>query len=311
MIRSLPPGAALTRSSGTRSRRSPFVSRRMGSISRASSRTGSCPISIVPTDWRPPWPTRGRRAELDDVGLMRMLAPEQVERKVAAVFGQPWGKLNDQLAMLYGGIDSKEVTERAADPSGAMGAIQRILANDVACSQTALDFSRPPAERRLFPRIEPDVMPGVSPEADAKIRRAIVYLHERVLGRHDAPDSAEVDRTFQLFAGIVADAAGRKKIDPRGNLHLPPGTAHARSRSKIHGSRLASRPDIPASAAGISLRVTYATRFPETLRPGRSGLRMSRRHGVAAGELRPAKSRHMTGHITSSSTPPAAGTRPT
>ena len=49
-----------------------------------------------------------------------------------ATFGQPWGKLHDQLAVLYGGIDSKEVTERATDPSGAMGAIQRTLADDVA-----------------------------------------------------------------------------------------------------------------------------------------------------------------------------------
>src|SRR5947209_14485333 len=104
-----------------------------------------------------------------------MLAPEQVERKVAAVFGQPWGKLTDQLAMLYGGIDSKEVTERAADPSGAMGAIQRILANDVAGRNVARDFARPAAERRLFPGIEPDVLPGASPEADAAIRAAIAH----------------------------------------------------------------------------------------------------------------------------------------
>src|SRR5205807_3754993 len=41
-----------------------------------------------------------RRAELDDVGLVRMLAPEQVERKVGAVFGKPWGKLNEQMAIL-------------------------------------------------------------------------------------------------------------------------------------------------------------------------------------------------------------------
>src|SRR5437762_2681314 len=98
--------------------------------------------------------------------------------------------------MLYGGIDSKEVTERATDPSGAMGAIQRMLANDVACKQTALDFSRPPSDRKLFPGIEPDVIPGASPEADATIRHAIVHLHERVLGHHDKPDSPEVDRTF-------------------------------------------------------------------------------------------------------------------
>lgn len=154
-----------------------------------------------------------RRAELDDLGLVRMLAPEQVERKVAAVFGKPWGRLTEQMAMLYGGIDSKEVTERATDPSGAMGAIQRILANDVACRETALDFSRKPADRRLFPGIETDVVPGSSPEADAKIRNAIVHLHQRVLGRFDKVDSPEVTRSFQLFASIVNDAAERKNLE--------------------------------------------------------------------------------------------------
>jgi hypothetical protein len=117
--------------------------------------------------------------------------------------------------MLYGGIDSKEVTERAADPSGAMGAIQRILSNDVACRHVARDFAKPAAERRLFPGIEPGVIPGASPEGDAAIRKAIARLHELILGRADASDSAEVDRTFRLFAGIVADAKGLKGIEKR------------------------------------------------------------------------------------------------
>ena len=154
-----------------------------------------------------------RLAELDDLGLVRILAPEQVERKVAAVFGKPWGRLTEQMAMLYGGIDSKEVTERATDPSGAMGAIQRILANDVACRETALDFSRKPADRLLFPGIDTDVVSGSSPEADAKIRRAIVHLHQRVLGRFDKVDSPEVTRSFKLFASIVSDAAERKNFE--------------------------------------------------------------------------------------------------
>ncbi len=123
--------------------------------------------------------------------------------------------MDEQLAMLYGGIDSKEVTERAADPSGAMGAIQRLLADDVACRQTALDFTRAQVDRKLFPNIEPDVVPGSSPQADEKIHQAVAYLHERVLGRHDAPDSLEVERTYRLFAGVVADAVERKDIDPR------------------------------------------------------------------------------------------------
>lgn len=172
-----------------------------------------------------------RQAELDDVGIVRMLTPEQVERKINAIFGQRWNRLQDQLAILYGGIDSKEVTERAADPSGAMGAIQRILANDVACKNTLRDFALKPSERRLFPGIEPDVLPG-TPDADAAIRRAIVHLHELVLGRHDAVDSDEAARTFELFAGIVADAKMQKGLEKletyncRSSVPNAPGDPH-------------------------------------------------------------------------------------
>jgi hypothetical protein len=129
------------------------------------------------------------------------------------------------MAMLYGGIDSKEVTDRAADPSGVMGAIQRILSNDVACKNVARDFARPIAERRLFPTIEPSVIPGESTEGDAKIRQAIAYLHERVLGRYDAPDSAEVGRTFKLFAAILEDAKNQKGLDKRENYSCRQGGA--------------------------------------------------------------------------------------
>lgn len=154
-----------------------------------------------------------RRAELDDVGIVRLLAPEQVERKVGAVFGEKWGKLTNELAMLYGGIDSKEVTDRATDPSGAMGAIQRILSNDVACKNVIRDFARPAAQRILFPGIEPNVIPGGSAEGDTAIRKAIAHLHERILGRVDDPDSVEVERTFRLFADIVQKAKEQKHLE--------------------------------------------------------------------------------------------------
>lgn len=157
--------------------------------------------------------TPERQAELDDVGIVRLLSPEQLERKVEAVFEQRWGRLTDQTAMLYGGIDSQEVTERATDPSGAMGAIQRTLSNDVACRNVALDFSRPLERRILFPSIEPDVLPGSSPEADASIRQTIVHLHERILGWYDEVESPEVERTFNLFAAVVADAQARGRFE--------------------------------------------------------------------------------------------------
>jgi hypothetical protein len=159
--------------------------------------------------------TPEREAELDDIGLVRLLAPEQLERKVQAIFGQPWGRFEGPLELLYGGIDSQEVTERATDPSGAMGAIQRTLANDIACKHTIRDFARQPSERLLFPGIEPDVVPGESAEGDAAIRQAIVHLHAHILGRRDAAGSAEVDRTFALFADIVKEAGEQKGLDNR------------------------------------------------------------------------------------------------
>src|SRR5262249_39348967 len=103
-----------------------------------------------------------RRAELDDVGIMRMLSPEQLGRKIGAVFGEKWGRLHEQMAMLYGGIDSKQVTDRASDPSGAMGAIQRTLSNDVACKHVARDFRLPVSERRFFKHVDPETIPGNS-----------------------------------------------------------------------------------------------------------------------------------------------------
>lgn len=157
-----------------------------------------------------------RLAALDEVGVVRLLTPEQLERKLSAIFGRKWGRLTDReskLNILYGGIDSQEVTQRIGEPSGAMGAIQRILANDIACRNVAADFSLVKEQRRLFPGIEPDVVPGVSDEADQQIRLAIVHLHELLLGRSDDPNGPNVQQTFELFAGITDDAKSRQGIE--------------------------------------------------------------------------------------------------
>ncbi|MCA9137637.1 MAG: DUF1592 domain-containing protein [Planctomycetales bacterium] len=157
-----------------------------------------------------------RLAELDDVGVVRLLTPEQLERKLSAIFGTKWGRLTDReskLNILYGGIDSQEVTERIGDPSGAMGAIQRILANDIACRNVAADFSKAKSDRRLFPGIEPDVVPGESDESDHQIRLAIVHLHDLLLGRNDEPSDPNVQQTFELLAGIINDAKTREGIE--------------------------------------------------------------------------------------------------
>jgi hypothetical protein len=163
-----------------------------------------------------------RRAELDDIGVVHLLSPEQLERKIEAVFGRPWGRLKSHMQILYGGINSKSVTERIVNPSGAMGAIQRIMANEVACKNVSADFALKPSERKLFPSVEVDVVPGKE-SSDKRIRQAIVHLHQRLLGRFDSVDAPEVERTYQLFAGILNDAKTRsdkgQRIDPRENYH--------------------------------------------------------------------------------------------
>ena len=155
-----------------------------------------------------------RKAELDDIGVVRLLSPEQLERKIEAIFGKRWGRLNDAFQVLYGGIDSLTVTERNADPSGAMGAIQRLMANDVSCYHVARDFRLEPAKRLLFPQIEPDVVPG-DEASNLKIRQAIVHLHQRVLGHDRTIDHPEINRTFELFSGIISEVKAQGRFEPR------------------------------------------------------------------------------------------------
>lgn len=155
-----------------------------------------------------------RRAELDDIGIVKLMTPEQLERKIEAIFGKKWGRLNDSLQILYGGIDSITVTERNADPSGAMGAIQRLMANDMACYHVARDFRREPAERRLFAAIEPAVVPG-DESSNQQIRQAIITLHQKLLGQDRTADHPDIERTWQLFTGVVEDAKAHGRFEPR------------------------------------------------------------------------------------------------
>ena len=158
-----------------------------------------------------------RLEELDDIGLMRLLSPEQLERKILAVFGEPWGRLKKdytKIDILYGGIDSKEVTQRMADPSGAMGAIQTMMAHEVSGKNVPFDFTTEPENRVLFPDIEPSVTPRDSANEE-KIRAAIVHLHLRVLGLEHKPDDPDVDRTYRLFKGIVEDAHAGGRFEQR------------------------------------------------------------------------------------------------
>ena len=193
-----------------------------------------------------------RKAELHDLGVTRLLAPEQLERKIEALFGKRWGQVESKMKILYGGINSQSVTERLSEPSGAMGAIQRIMANDVSCLHVTPDFALEPDRRRLFPQVEKDIVPGENPDDDLKIRKTITGLRSHLLDRHEAIDHPEVDRIFKLFAAVVAEAKKRKDIDKRDTYYC----------GRIDGKRVE---DPHYALRGWRAVVTYLLRQPEFL----------------------------------------------
>src|SRR5690606_10086815 len=81
---------------------------------------------------------------------------------------------------------------------------------------TAWDFTRPQAERKLFPYVSLDDLPEndsgtPSSEAVAKIKQNIRYLHAHVLGEALPENDPEIDRTYQLFLETWKE--GKAKLD--------------------------------------------------------------------------------------------------
>lgn len=148
---------------------------------------------------------------LAGLGTGRLLTPEMLGRKISAVLGVNWarswdrrGYLDTDFLILYGGIDSLNVTKRLKDPNGIMAAVGFRMANEMACQVTSWDFWQPQQDRALFPHVTlahvPDAETGDSiPGSVAAIKKNIVHLHQRILGEQVSPSGAEVTRTYQLF----------------------------------------------------------------------------------------------------------------
>lgn len=164
-------------------------------------------------------------ANVAELGQGRMLTPELLDKKIVAVTGRRWAN-NDgpyllresQYLILYGGIDSNDVTVRISDPNGIMSSIQYRMANEMACSTVARDFTLAPEKRRYFPHVEPNVVPLSNnfavPEAEAKIRKVIKYLHWHILGESLQPGDPQLDATFKLFVDTW------KELNDAGNDNL-------------------------------------------------------------------------------------------
>ena len=149
-----------------------------------------------------------RRVALHNAGAKRLLTPEELAHKTAAITGVQWGRylhrglidgrwssdLTESYRLLYGGIDSDGITERTRDITSVMVGVAKRHAARVSCPVVMRElYLLPDAERRLFAGIDPNVT-----AADA-IKRKLVELHDKVLGVQVTPDSPDVEAVYQLF----------------------------------------------------------------------------------------------------------------
>ncbi|WP_437787339.1 DUF1588 domain-containing protein [Sorangium sp. So ce1097] len=159
-----------------------------------------------------------RGEALTQLGGTRFLGPEQLHRKIWAVTGYPWRPRafeddgnrydfllrRDAYRLLYGGIDSEEVTQRITEPNGIMANVADRMANEMACISVPRDLFLPQEERLLFPYVETTFEPRdtndfeVLPAVDA-IKKNIQHLHKRVLGESLEAGDPELERTYKLF----------------------------------------------------------------------------------------------------------------
>ena len=159
-----------------------------------------------------------RLVALRDAGARRMLTPEELARKTAALTGFQWGRhirahcypncervpsaLTDNYRLLYGGIDSDGVTERARDITTVMTGVAKRHAAVVSCPVVMRElYLMPESERNLFSGIDKYVTPNSTSGTDA-IRNKLVELHDKLLGVQVTPHSPDVEAAYQLFVDV-------------------------------------------------------------------------------------------------------------
>ena len=169
-----------------------------------------------------------RALELADVGMARLLTPEELNRKILATTDVVWGPLEnpnlldrDEFLILFGGINSDDVNERAYDASGTSANIAKRMSMEVACTAVAQDFAKPATDRKLFPFVEQNYGPGLGSQgALDSIRDNVVFLHEHLLGEYLEADDPAVERTFNLWMDVFDAGQGGLESGDYG-MNLP------------------------------------------------------------------------------------------
>lgn len=175
---------------------------------------------------------------VNNISTVRLLTPEMLDRKIKTTLGVGWEKytnnrlrpeVNNNFNILYGGIDSDNITQRLAAPNGLMIAVQTRMANEVSCQAVPLDFYRSPGDRILFPYVQIDTS-LLEPNNEEVVKINISLLHERLWGSNE---SSEIEESFTLLkelqlaglADMVQDTTwGNRHLDWSCGIHQDPNT---------------------------------------------------------------------------------------
>ena len=145
-----------------------------------------------------------QEVELQGIGNGKLLTPEQLNRKLIDVTGYSWdygtvSALDFAYSLIYGGIDSFGITERATELTTLMSTVVTAMANETSCAIASLDFSKDQADRKLFTEVEMSTLPTTNPTA---IRNNIQKLHMNLWGEDLSINDPEIDATYDLFVAI-------------------------------------------------------------------------------------------------------------
>ena len=140
--------------------------------------------------------------QLAEVGTRRLLTPEELDLKFYHLAGYYWGwspedfseydyharatKLNRAYKVLYGGIDSRNVTQRASSTTAMMFNIAEKMALETACELVTREFEQAPEKRRLLSEVD---------VGDSPMNRSVAD------GVFFVPNS-DFDRTYDLEASL-------------------------------------------------------------------------------------------------------------
>ena len=184
-----------------------------------------------------------RRVALRDTGARRLLTPEELAHKTDALTGFQWGRpvdtgcggdcdalpneLTGAFGLLYGGIDSDGITERARDITSVMAGVAKRHAVRTSCPVVLRElYLLPDEDRKLFAGFDANVIPNQGdvaffhveaedewetysleaslPAGTSTVRMSFLnswYDHESDRGRHVRLDRLDIrDATGRIVA---------------------------------------------------------------------------------------------------------------